>query len=222
MLNTLQRAAARLLQEIDETDENHSNKLKLFSSVIYFSSPTNKTQFRRDITKYMNETENFNNLITLRKIFSYLKVSDLKLCDLYWNKACHVMKQEKDLAKVMEIVNNYVYFCGDIPGFRHYAFEHHVSTIIEKAFKAGTLTLFPSTFFSAFAFILLSSYNERLFNSLLLAFNEMHAQMNPLHVLKVSNSLLIRSMVKLPCGSYTFFSRIISASEEITCAPCIH
>ncbi|KAH1026677.1 FAST kinase domain-containing protein 1, mitochondrial isoform X1 [Dendroctonus ponderosae] len=201
VLNTIQRAAARLLQEIDEAEEDHSNKLKLFSSVIYFSSPMNKAQFRRDIAKYMNETEDFNNLITLRKIFSFLKVSDPKLCDLYWNKACQVMKKEKDFAKIMEIVNNYVYFCGDIPGFRHYAFEHHVSTVIEKAFKAGTLTLFPNNFFSAFAFILLSSYNEKLFNSLLLAFNEMHTQMAPMHVFKLSNGLLMGSLRKSTVSS---------------------
>lgn len=170
--------------------------MKLFSSIIYFSSPISKEQFRQNIEKYLSEKETLLTLLTLRKIFSYLKISDPKLCDIYWNKACQILKEEKDFDKIMKLMENFVYFSSDLQGYRHHAFEHHMLTIIQKQLDAGTLTLFPHRLFGAFSFALLSCNNVKLFDSLHQAVCELGSQMTPLDIFKISQSLHISKQVR--------------------------
>jgi len=185
-----------MLQEIEDTDVNHLNRLKLFSSVIYYSSPTNKKQFRQDIIKYVGENDTFQSLITLRKIFSYLKISDPKLWEMYWNKACQVIKNMADFDKTLKLMENYLFFCGDMYELKHPAFEHHVLTLIQKHLNLGTLTIFPSRFFSAYSFALVCCCNPKLLNSLTLKFKELSPQLTSMDIFRLSHSLQLLEQVR--------------------------
>lgn len=197
MLNSIQRAAAKLLHEIEDTEANHPNRLKLFSSVIYYSSPTNKKQFRQDIVKYVGENHTFQSLITLRKIFSYLKISDPKLCEMYWNKACQVIKNLADFDKTLKLMGNYLFFCGDLYKFKHPAFEHHILTLIQKHLDSGTLRIFPSRFFSAYSFALVCCCNAKLLDSLTLEFKTLSPQLTSMDIFRLSHSLQLLEQVRV-------------------------
>ncbi|KAL1506693.1 hypothetical protein ABEB36_006009 [Hypothenemus hampei] len=190
ILNIIQRSAAKLLHEIEDTPIiNHKNKLQLFSSIIYFSSPISKANFRQNIGQYLNGNQTLQTLISLRKVFSYLKISDNKLWNDYWNQMCQILKEEKNFEKIIKLMENYMYFSMDIYGFKHYAFEHCVFTLIQKYINEGTLTLYPARLFSSFSFVLMCSPHSKLFNNLMGSFVELSSQLTILDIFKISYSI---------------------------------
>ncbi|CAH1124143.1 unnamed protein product [Ceutorhynchus assimilis] len=188
-LNAIQRASAKLLHEIEDMDHHPNSKLKLFSCVIYFSSPINKDQFRQIVEKYLKYTMDANGFITLRKIFSSLKISDLRICESYWNKGCQILKKEKDLDKIVKLIESYMYFCSDLFGFRHHAFEHHALNLTQNYLEKDTLL--PSKFFSLLGFSLLVCHDHKLLDQLLQKFKELGNQMNAVDLFKISHSLMV-------------------------------
>ncbi|XP_066245692.1 FAST kinase domain-containing protein 1, mitochondrial [Euwallacea similis] len=194
-LNVIQRAAAKLLHEIEDTEVHQQKKLRLFSSIIFYSSPINKDQFRREIGKYLRDSNTLLDLIILRKILSYLKIFDIKLCEAYWNNACKILKIESDQYNT-QMMESYLYFCNDMPGYKHYAFEHHVLTTIEKQNKEKLLTLYPHKLFSSFAFALVCSCNPKFINDLIEKFIELAPQLQANDIFKISYSLQLLSQKK--------------------------
>ncbi|XP_050307982.1 FAST kinase domain-containing protein 1, mitochondrial isoform X2 [Anthonomus grandis grandis] len=217
-LNYIQRAAAKLLNELEDTESNYKDKMKLFSLIIYFSSPINKQHFREDIDKYSNKNENLSTLITRRKILSYLKISDPKICDAYWNKVCQVLGKEHEFDKIIRLMDNYMYFCIDIPGFRHYAFEHHILKLIRDQHESGLLTMYPYRFFTALPLALIGAQESRFLESLLDSFQQLKTQMTIIDILKISQSIQISGQRKsiLTTAMLQELKSILHKQSEIT------
>ncbi|XP_066145729.1 FAST kinase domain-containing protein 1, mitochondrial isoform X2 [Euwallacea fornicatus] len=192
VLNVIQRAATKLLYEIEDTDIHQTKKLTLFSSIIFYSSPINKNQFRQEIGKYLRDSNTLPNLIILRKILSYIKIFDTKLCEAYWDVACKILKAESDQYNT-QMMESYLYFCSDMPGYKHYGFEHHILDAIEKENKEKLLTLYPYKLFSSLAFALVCSCNPKFINNLIKKFTELAPQLQANDIFKISYGLQILS-----------------------------
>ncbi|XP_030763577.1 FAST kinase domain-containing protein 1, mitochondrial isoform X2 [Sitophilus oryzae] len=188
-LNTIQRCSAKHIQQLEDSQSHRETRLKLFCCLIYFSSPASIVQFRKHITKYLNDKENLESLTLLRKIFSYLKVSDKKMYEFYWDSSCQVLKESRNIQTMLKLMDNYNNFVYSNSKSRHFAFEHHVIKLAKKYFYDGTLTLIPDHFFQCFSFAFLYCADTGFLNDLLVAFRENNVQMGMTSCMKMSQAL---------------------------------
>lgn len=143
ILNNLQRCSAKFLQMIEEKQYcDNETGLKLFSAFIYFSSPTQRTKFRKDVDKYVDTCEDLESWFVLKKLLSYVKVSDRKLCQRYWSLALKLLEERNKLGDVIRVSQSYMSFNIDVPNFRHLQFEKIIFRYIEDALNNQEFILY--------------------------------------------------------------------------------
>nr|CAI5839576.1 unnamed protein product [Callosobruchus analis] len=194
VLNDLQRGVGKHLKQIDEGESIDLDKhLLLFSALIYFSSPINKMQYRKDIEHIFNDCTNNNvnchTLVTLRKIFSFVKISDQKICEKFWDLTLDVIKRENSANNIWKLCNNYLKFNTDLTSFRHYEFEKWMNSYIQKKMLSYEF-ITPSEVASFLAFMLVYGKNDNLISAVVDRFEANITQFKASDCLKVSYSLV--------------------------------
>ncbi|KAJ8931919.1 hypothetical protein NQ314_015117 [Rhamnusium bicolor] len=203
ILNDLQRCSVKFLQQLEETESSEiSIKLKLFSSLIYFSSPIHRVQFRKDIEKYSKTCSNYNSLFLLRRLFSYVKISDAKLCANYWNLSLKLLCQDESTNNVLKLCQNYMYFNIDIESYRHYKCERRIMRFIEESVREKTV-LFPATISGYLSFAMVYGKNGKVLKLLIEKFAENLTQFSAVDCLKLSHGILLLADNKNTCISPT-------------------
>ncbi|KAJ8944787.1 hypothetical protein NQ318_003655, partial [Aromia moschata] len=198
ILSNMQRCSAMHLQRFESEQLDVNTRLKLFSSVIYFSSPTHRVQFRKDIDKYLNEINNYKALNLLRKIFSYVKISDGKLCARYWSLSLKMLEENADTPNIVRLCQNYMYMNTDIDGYRYYKFEHRIMRYIYESIKEKRL-LSPSMISNYLSFAMVYGKSEMVLQHLIHKFEENVTQFNANDCLKISHSILLVKDIKDGC-----------------------
>ncbi|KAF7283270.1 hypothetical protein GWI33_001040 [Rhynchophorus ferrugineus] len=195
-LNTIQRCSAKFLQQLEDSQTHRQARLKLFSSLIFFSSPINTIQFREDLHKYLSDNNTIENLTALRKIYIYLKVSDTKMNQRYWDNACQILKRAQDIESVMKLADNYLKFTSINSKYRHYAFEYHILQLLQKYYNERLLYR-PSNFFTSFCFALAYCRDVKFFMKLYQSYHESFVkQLSIPNCLKISQTLGLSSSIE--------------------------
>lgn len=221
MLNSIQRCSAKFLHELDEETEGTGNitRLKLFSSLIYFSSPLHRIQFRTHMPKYLSICQTYKELIHLRKIFSYVKVSDPKLCASYWNLSLKILDEDVDANVILALCQNYMHFNTDINNYRYYKFESKVINII----KGSLLTdpcLNPTRIIGYLSFVILYGKHEHedILGVLLNAFEKDLNRIKASDCLKMSHCVSLLNSGNSSCASQEQIQKIkISLNRRTKC-----
>ncbi|CAG9819769.1 unnamed protein product [Phaedon cochleariae] len=189
ILNEIQRSAAKFWQNCEEDNSYHlDTSLKIFSALIYFSSPLQKSQFQKDIHKFMKKCNDPEGLLQLRKIFSYVKVSDIQLCERYWDSSLQAFKENKDLATAVRLCQNYMHFNTDIDNYRHVKFEENILEFIEKEISNEN-SLFACELATFLGFTIVYGTSEHLLDKLLQRFEDNLMQIKAIDCLKISHSV---------------------------------
>lgn len=188
ILNNIQRCSAKFLQLYDEKEccDIHTN-LKLFSAFIYFSSPIQRSKFHQDVEKYLDRCDSIDSLFILKKILTYIKISDKIICERFWSLSLTFLNDD-NIGDIVRLCHNYISFNTDVPNFRHFMFEKKIFQCIECALKKEELIFSPGLVMFL-NFSLKYQANETLLNRLVdkLENNVFHIQ--PLHYLQLSDAL---------------------------------
>ncbi|VEN57777.1 unnamed protein product [Callosobruchus maculatus] len=195
VLCDLQRGVGKHLKQIDEGENIHLDKhLMLFSALIYFSSPINKMKYRKDIEHIFNDCSkdnvNCHTLVTLRKIFSFIKISDQKICEKFWDLTLDVIKRETNVSNIWKLCNNYLKFNTDLASFRHYEFEKWMNNYIQNKMSSYEF-ITPTEVASFLSFMLVYGKNEKLISAVVDRFEANTSQFQAADCLKVSYSLVV-------------------------------
>ncbi|XP_018563846.1 FAST kinase domain-containing protein 1, mitochondrial [Anoplophora glabripennis] len=192
ILNSIQRCSAKFLHQLDEEPGAIENltRLRLFSSLIYFSSPLHRIQFRTHMPKYLNICQNYKELIQLRKIFSYVKVSDPKVCANYWNLSLRILEEKFDGKSILKQCQNYIYFNTDINNYRHYKFESRIINLIRESLLTDPF-LNPTKISGYLSFVILYGKGKDMdiLGVLLNKFEEYLDRFKASDCLKISHSI---------------------------------
>ncbi|CAH1976024.1 unnamed protein product [Acanthoscelides obtectus] len=219
-LNHLQRGVAQFLRKIDEgRNIGIEQHLMLFSAFIFFSSPINKMQYRKDIEHIFSdcnvENVNCHTLVTLRKIFSYIKISDKNICEKFWDLTLDIIKRETNVNNIWKLCQNYLQFNIDLAAFRHYEFEKWMNNFIKnKMFNCQFLT--PSEIASYLTFMLVYGNNEKLMQAVLDRFEANIGQFKAADCLKVSYSLVAVKVNQNNISLQKYGKRIMKMLHDIT------
>lgn len=189
MLNNIQRCSAKFLQLHEEKECcDIDTNLQLFSAFIYFSSPTQRTKFRKDIEKYMHKCKTFESLSILKRVLSYVKISDRVICQQYWDVAVSLVNKTTNLHDIVRLCQHYITFSTDIANFRHFKFEKAAIEYIRHALhnkeliNALGLTIFLS-------FCLKSGANDALVTNLIDKMWDNMYHMMPYHYILLANGI---------------------------------
>lgn len=194
LLNNIQRCSAKFLQQIEDGEIIDSNThLKIFASIIYFSSPTNRVKFHKDIEKLLKNFDaqnvNLGSLDLLRKVFSFVKVSNKKLCEQYWDLNLEWLEMNINPETISQLCQNYVHFTSDLE-FRQYKFENRMLSLIDDLLKCEII--FPNILVGILKFYLIFGRKEELIISLIDRFEENINQFGGLDCLKISECFKIK------------------------------
>ncbi|CAG9857060.1 unnamed protein product [Phyllotreta striolata] len=167
LLDNIQRSAAKFWQQYEETGMQDVNTtLKLYSALLFFSSPLHRVQLRNGVDKLMPSKLEMRDLILIRKIFSHVKVSDKQLCTKYWDIWSDILKQNDDNHVVSKSCFNYMQFSIDIDSYRNVDFEKRVLDAIKNIVGRGDVIL-PQDISIFLAFVVHYSDDRGLFRELL-------------------------------------------------------
>ncbi|KAG5885899.1 hypothetical protein JTB14_012146 [Gonioctena quinquepunctata] len=189
ILNEIQRCAAKFWQNSDETNSyDIVTNLKLFTTLLYFSSPLHRMQFQEDISKFLKKSDGLVPLVMLRKVFSYIKVSDKNLCEQYWNKSLGYLEKTHDIQNTVKLCENYMHFNTDVDNFRHRNFERKIFQLLWR-FVEGDDIVYPSDLTVCFCFTLVYGRDKPLLDLFMDKLEENITQLKPLDCLKISQSI---------------------------------
>lgn len=171
--------------------------LKLFSSFIYFSSPMQRTKFRKDVYKYVDKCEDLESWFVLKKVLSYVKISDRKLCERYWNLAMKLLEERNKLSEVIRVCQSYMSFNIDVPNYRHFKFEKMLFNYIENVLDSQELIFYTGmTVFLCFC--LKYKAQPKLLMALTEKIEKNASHLQPLHYLQLVEVLNDDQMGSLP------------------------
>ncbi|XP_056644212.1 FAST kinase domain-containing protein 1, mitochondrial isoform X2 [Diorhabda sublineata] len=186
LLNDIQRSAAKYWQQYEESGNLDTNTaLKLFSALIYFNSPLQRIQLRKDINKLIKDKMRISNLILLRKIFSYIKISDYQLCHKYWQLWGNIIQEDNSIHLLIKACHNYMQFNTDIDNYRNKTFEKQaVQQIIDIV--QNDRIIFPSDLTVLLTFVTLYAKDKSLIQIFLEKFKSNPYQLKGLDCLMLS------------------------------------
>lgn len=176
-----------------------------------------RIQFQSHLPKYLNNDHNYKELIHLRKIFSYVKVSDLRLCSNYWNLSLKMLDEDLDANIILKLCQNYVNFNTDINNYRHYKFEAKIIDFIKDSLKTD-ISLNPGKISGYLSFVMLygKSKDRNILKVLLDKFEEDFSRVKAIDCLKMSRSISLLSSGKSCCMSPTQIQKIKALLNEST------
>lgn len=189
MLNNIQRCSAKILQLHEEKSCcDLDTDLKLFSAFIYFSSPTQRNKFRSDIEKFLDKCESLETLLLLKKLMSYVKISDTKLCDQYWSMCLKCIQTTNDWGVIVSLCKNYINFNTDVSNFHHYQFEKRMFQCIKEILNNNEI-IYPSEMMTFLSFAMQYNGNEKLLNTLIEKLENNLNHLKPIHYLHLVEAL---------------------------------
>ncbi|KAJ8982983.1 hypothetical protein NQ317_001423 [Molorchus minor] len=198
ILNSLQRCSANHLQRFETEDRESYFKLKLLSSLVYFTSPLHRIQFRKDIYKYLKHSNNIASILLLRKIFTYLKVADVYLCAKYWNLCLELLERDLSGLNVVKFCQNYMNFNTDVNSYRHYRFEHKIMKYIGETIKNGTI-LSPTVISTYLSFSMVYGKNSLLLEQLIEKFVTNLDQYKAVDIVRISYAISLLDNIRDNC-----------------------
>lgn len=187
-MNTLQRCSSKLLQSDEIITTNINTKLELFSSLIFFSSPQRRKQYKPLVEKYVHASKTLSSLLLVKRILTVIKTSDRKLCDLYWDKMLALTRTNKNIDTILTTCEQYATFYTDLNNYRHHLFEKEMMNYL-KSIKSSLLSYFPSIVCAAFSFSVVYGSNNELNDYFLNKLSENYTQLNHSDCLNLSYTL---------------------------------
>jgi hypothetical protein len=160
ILSNLQRCSSKHFHQLDDTVT--VEKIELFSTILYFASPHLRGRFQKTLTKYVKECSNYENLILLQKLLSYVKITDTKLCKLYWDKVLKCLKSDSKSIDIIKLCHNYMNFSISNNDYRHYEFEKEILKHLDSLRKEVLYDYFPSELVNILNFVLLYGDDKAL------------------------------------------------------------
>lgn len=189
MLNDIQRCAAKYLRQVEDSEWiDMELYLKLYTAFIYFSPPVHKVQFRKDVDKFLKTSPNLKIFSLQRKILSFIKISDKKICQHFWDMGLKLLDEVKDVDTLTQFCINYCLFNTDLTNFRHYSFENKILMMIKDSLNSEAL-LFPSTISAFLNFTIAYGQDNVLLQRLIAKFEENIFHMKPIDCFHISESL---------------------------------
>lgn len=97
-------------------------------------------------------------LSTLFKILRYLKISNVHICDGYWSKVMHEIRNnatEQQSYVLARHCHRYMHFNNNLGGtYHHKEFEKYVTGLLVEEMRTGITAFIPSKFAKVAAFII--------------------------------------------------------------------
>lgn len=176
-----------------------------------------RIQFRSHLPKYLNDCHNYNDLVELRKIFSYIKVSDVKLCENYWNSSLKLLNEDLDANVIIKFCQNYMHFNIDINNYRHYKFEARIMDLIKESLDRS-IFLNPAKISGYLSFVMIygKSRHRDVLEVLLKKLEGDLSRIKPSVCLKISHSLSVLNSWKSSCMSQEQIQKIKTLLNKST------
>nr|XP_008192822.1 PREDICTED: FAST kinase domain-containing protein 1 isoform X1 [Tribolium castaneum] len=210
ILNSLQRCSSKFFHQLDETPT--AQKLTLFSIIVYFASPNLRTDFQNILKKYVNECNDYDNLMILRKLLSYVKVTDERLCSLFWDKVLKFVNKDLDIIKLTQ---NYINFSNDTGNYRHFEFETTVLTLIGDLVQEANYKFFPQKLSNLLSFVLLYGEDHSLLQHLVAKLEESWEQLQYIDCLRLAFTLKVFNTVENKYKKLPYAKRINRVLNEL-------
>lgn len=189
MLSDIQRCAAKFLRQLEDGELiDMESYLNLFTAFIYFSPPVHKVQFRKDVNKFLKTCPNVKIFELQRKILSFIKISDKKTCQHFWDMALNLLDEIGGVKHIEKFCINYSLFNTDLIDFRHYDFEKKVLKMIKDRLASGEL-IFPSSLSVFLKFTITYGQDELLLQHLIKKLEENIFHMKPIDCYHLSECI---------------------------------
>ncbi|CAH0560501.1 unnamed protein product [Brassicogethes aeneus] len=189
ILTAIQRNASKFIRQMEEYGTTDmEKKVKLFSSLIYFSSPLHKVEYRKVMADYIDNSFYFPELFNLRKLLCYVKIKDKNLCNKYWDKVLEAAEKQK--INIYIICQNYLNFKTDLEDFRHYEIENYLNKKLIEELRNGNVTILPSNLIDCLCFFLSYGKNKEITENLIYHLGSIYTQISEVDCLKISQHIL--------------------------------
>lgn len=219
VLNTLQRCSSRFLQSDEILASNIQVQLELFSSIIFFGFPPRRLQYKELIEKYLQASKTISNLVLLKRILTFVKISDKRVCDIYWDKMILVLKSNTDINTILTACEHYSSFHTDIDNYRHPAFEKAMLNYLNNV-QSNLFSHFPSIICTAFCFTLLYSDNDVLKHYFLNQLDKNYTQLDHSDSLKLSRTIdQLNNSNKFKGQVVSLLNQTIQHQMNFKCSP---
>ncbi|XP_044253945.1 FAST kinase domain-containing protein 1, mitochondrial isoform X2 [Tribolium madens] len=211
ILSSLQRCSSKFFHQLDETPT--AQKLTLFSIIIYFASPNLRSDFQKILKKYVQECNDYDNLMILRKLLSHVKVTDEKLCNLFWDKVLKFVKTQN--LDVIKLTQNYINFSNDTGNYRHPKFEAEVLSLMSGLVKEANYDFFPQKLSNFLSFVLLYGEDHNLLQHLVAKLEASWGQLRYIDCLRLAFTVKIFSGMENKYKKLPFVKRINRVLDEL-------
>ena len=185
----LVKRAQNLLEEAPDVE--------LLSLAVLNVTPDQRTKIAQMVKKFLSSyqissTQSGETLQTVFKILRLLKISDLDLCDSFWNKALNEIygtKEHHIYFRLMRHIQKYMFFNNNLGGtYRHKEFEISMLQMLNVELKK---TLSPKDFAMFASFVIAYGDNEKLPNFIMYKIEELHEQFSVKDCLQLSRGFQI-------------------------------
>lgn len=118
-------------------------------------------------------------------------MSDLKLCEIYWDKVFKYLKADSENVNIIKLSENYINFTSGLESYRHYNFEQEMLAILEDSLKNTYYEFIPQKVSSVLAFTLIYGTDMNLIDFLINKIEQNWEQLKHLDCLRLAQSLRI-------------------------------
>lgn len=185
-LNELQRHSSKCFHQLDDTIT--SQKIRLLGILTYFAGPNSRKEFQLILKRYVRDCNDLDNLLLLRKVLSYIKVSDLELCKLYWDKVLKLLKESSDV-DLIRICHHYMTFIMQLDKFRHFELENKILKSLEESVNDLIYNYYIQKVSNILSFLLIFGKNIKLIDKLITSLESNWEEMTAIDCLKLSQSI---------------------------------
>lgn len=120
--------------------ENRLKMSKMAEKIIYSDVGINQTEFP-----------------ALFKVLRLLKISNMKLCDMFWTKVVEEIVNNPEERKIYRLIRHchrYMHFNNNLGGtYRHYRFEKVLLSLIQNELATGISQFIPTKFAKLTSFV---------------------------------------------------------------------
>lgn len=154
----------------------------------YFAGPTLRKEFQQILKKYVEDCNDLDNLLLLRTVLSYIKMSDVSLCKIYWDKVLKLFKDSSEV-DLIRVSHHYLTFSINIDGFRHHEFENRLLKSLEQSVNDLIYNYYIQKISNILSFLLVFGKDMKLINKLISSLESNWEEISAVDCLKLSKSI---------------------------------
>lgn len=211
-LNELQRHSSKCFHQLDDTIT--SQKIRLLGILTYFAGPNLRKEFQHTLKKYVRDCNDLDNLLLLRKVLSYIKVSDLELCKVYWDKVLKLFRERSDV-DLIRISHHYLTFIMQVDKFRHPELETKILKSLEESVNDLIYNYYIQKISNILTFLLVFGDNTRLIDKLIASLESNWEQMTAIDCLKLSQSIQLLQQSQEKYSKTSQVKRIYNIIDKV-------